>query len=236
MDRQQSASCAVFTLSAFRRFLVRGSLVCLAAPFLLVLPLNFIHPPTTAFILARTAERVAGGQWPAYPRRAVRPHDLISPALHRAVLTAEDHRFFVHEGFDFAEIEKAIAERRRGGRLRGASTITQQTAKNLFLWDGRSLIRKGIEAYLTVVLEVCLTKERILDLYLNLAEWGDGVFGAEMAARHWYRKPAARLTPTEAARLAVVLPAPRRWSPHGEIARRRAEAIRARMQRVRTSP
>jgi monofunctional biosynthetic peptidoglycan transglycosylase len=113
--------------------------------------------------------------------------------------------------------------------LRGASTITQQTAKNLFLWEGRSYIRKGLEAYLTIVLEICLPKERLLDIYLNLAEWGDGVFGVEMAARTHFRKPARRLTREESARLAAVLPAPRRWSPHGVIAQRRAALILQRM-------
>jgi len=122
---------------------------------------------------------------------------------------------------------------RRGGRLRGASTVTQQVAKNLFLWEGRSFVRKGLEAYLTIVLELCLPKERILDLYLNLAEWGDGVFGAEAAARTHFRVPAARLTREQAARLAAVLPAPRRWSPQGTIAARRAVII---LERMRYAP
>jgi monofunctional biosynthetic peptidoglycan transglycosylase len=202
----------------------------IAASFLLVLPLNFVQPLSTAVILERTAYRLVHGSRPVYPRRFVVAHDRISPFMHRAVLASEDDRFFLHEGFDFEEIEKAIEKSRRGGRLRGASTITQQTAKNLFLWEGRSYVRKGLEAWFTLVLELCLSKERILDIYLNLAEWGDGIFGAEMAARTYYHKPAARLSRDEAARLAAILPAPRRWSPNGAIASRRASVILQRMQ------
>ncbi len=133
-------------------------------------------------------------------------------------------------GFDFEEIENALARAKRGRRLRGASTITQQVAKNLFLWEGRSYVRKGFEVWFTVVLELCLPKDRILDLYLNLAEWGDGVFGAEMAARTHFGKSARNLTRDEAARLAAILPSPRRWAPRGPIASRRASGILERMQ------
>lgn len=204
-------------------------IAAVVAPWFLVLPLSFAQPPTTAVMIARTVQRTLQRKWPFYPRREVVPHRLIAPILHRAVLAAEDDRFFLHYGLDFIEIENALERRRRGRRLRGASTITQQVAKNLFLWEGRSFVRKGLEAYVALVMETCLTKERILDLYLNLAEFGDGVFGAEAAARRYFRKPAARLTRDEAARLAAVLPAPRRWSPQGAVARRRAEIILQRM-------
>lgn len=212
-----------------RRFVLITMAVLAIAPIVLTLPLNFIQPPTTAVILWRTAQRLAASKRPAYPRRSVVSRSQISPHLRRAVLAAEDDRFYLHLGFDFQEIEKAIERSQRGGRLRGASTITQQVAKNLFLWEGRSFIRKGAEAYLTLVLELCLTKDRILDLYLNMAEWGDGVFGAEMAARTHYRKSARNLSRMEAARLAAVLPAPRRWPPYGSVATRRAEIILRRM-------
>ncbi len=212
-----------------RRFLLVTAGVLLVAPIVLTLPLNFIQPPTTAVMLWRTGQRLADGKRPVYPQRTVVSRSQISPHLRRAVLAAEDDRFYLHLGFDFQEIEKAIQRSQRGGRLRGASTITQQVAKNLFLWEGRSFIRKGAEAYLTLVLELCLTKERILDLYLNLAEWGDGVFGAEMAARKHYRKSARNLSRMEAARLAAILPAPRRWPPYGSVATRRAEIILGRM-------
>jgi monofunctional biosynthetic peptidoglycan transglycosylase len=201
----------------------------IVTPWFLVLPLAIVEPPTTMVMLIRTLQRAFAGQWPFYPHRDVVHSSQISPNLQRAVLAAEDDRFFLHYGLDFIEIENALERRRRGRRLRGASTITQQTAKNLFLWEGRSWVRKGVEVYFALVLETCLTKERILALYLNLAEWGDGTFGAEMAARRYFRKPAARLSRDEAARLAAILPAPRRWSPHGALARRRAAVIQQRM-------
>ena len=212
-----------------RRVLVIVVAILAIGPIVLTLPLNFIQPPTTAFMLLRFGQRLAAGKKPAYPRRDVVSRSQISPNLRRAVLAAEDDRFYLHLGFDFKEIEKAIERSQRGGRLRGASTITQQVAKNLFLWEGRSYVRKGAEAYLTMVLELCLTKDRILDIYLNLAEWGDGVFGAEMAARTHYRKSARNLSREEAARLAAILPAPRRWPPYGSVASNRVGTILNRM-------
>ena len=211
------------------RLLLVTMVVLLVAPILVTLPLNFIQPPTTAVMLVRAMQRMAAGTNPAYPRRTVVSRSQISPHLRRAVLAAEDDRFYLHYGFDFEEIENAIERAQRGGRLRGASTITQQVAKNLFLWEGRSYARKGAEAYLTLVLELCLSKDRILDLYLNMAEWGDGVFGAEMAARKHFRKSARNLSREEAARLAAILPAPRRWPAYGSVATRRAVTILDRM-------
>ena len=212
-----------------RRVLLIIVAVLAIGPIVLTIPLNVIQPPTTAVMLWRTGQRLVAGKRPVYPRRTVVSRGQISPHLRRAVLAAEDDRFYLHLGFDFKEIEKAIERSQRGGRLRGASTITQQVAKNLFLWEGRSYIRKGAEAYLTMVLELCLSKDRILDLYLNLAEWGDGVFGAEMAARTHFRKSARSLSRIEAARLAAILPAPRRWPVYGSVASRRAEIILGRM-------
>lgn len=213
-----------------RRFLMIGALALIVGPFVLVLPLNLVNPLTTTVMLRRTVQRIGEGKKPWYPRRDVVARGEISANLRRAVLASEDDRFYLHSGFDFEEIENALERARRGRRLRGASTITQQVAKNIFLWEGRSYIRKGLEAWFTVALELCLTKDRILDLYLNLAEWGDGVFGAEMAARTHFRKSAKSLTRSEAARLAAVLPAPRRWSPNGAIASRRAAGILQRMR------
>lgn len=208
-----------------RRWLLIISAVLVVAPFALVLPLNFVQPVTTMVMLRRAVHRTIAGKLPRYPRRNIVSHDEISENLRRAVLAAEDDRFYVHFGFDVEEIQDALDRARRGRRLRGASTITQQVAKNLFLWEGRSYLRKGYEAYLTLVLEICLPKERILDIYLNLAEWGDGVFGAEMAARTHFGKPARSLSPEEAARLAAVLPSPVRWSPSGAVATRRSVLI-----------
>ncbi|MEP6834848.1 MAG: monofunctional biosynthetic peptidoglycan transglycosylase, partial [Gemmatimonas sp.] len=170
------------------------------------------------------------GKRPIFPKRTVVSRDEISPSLRRAVLASEDDRFYLHYGFDLIEIDKALEKKKQGGRLRGASTLTQQVAKNIFLWDGRSFIRKGLEAYLTLWLELLLTKDRILDLYLNLAEWGDGIFGAEAAARRHFGKSALNLTREEAARLAAILPSPIRWKPNGSVASLRIPAILARMQ------
>lgn len=207
------------------RVVLRAVIVLLVLPWVLILPLNVIDPPTTAVMLRRTAQRWAADASPAYPSRDAIARARQSPYLRRAVLAAEDDRFYLHWGFDFVQINKALERRAAGGRLRGASTITQQVAKNLFLWEGRSFVRKGLEAYVTVVLEICLSKERILDIYLNLAEWGDGIFGAEEAARFHFGVSAADLGPDQAARLAAILPAPRRWRPHGEWATSRAVAI-----------
>lgn len=204
--------------------------VVLLLPVPMVLLLAVVQPPTTMIILNRAGERLIDGKRPVYPRRTVVSRSEISPNLRRAVLASEDDRFYLHFGFDLVEIDKALEKKRRGGRLRGASTLTQQVAKNIFLWEGRSYVRKGLEAYLTLWLELLLTKERILDLYLNLAEWGDGVFGAEAAARKHFGKPASKLTREEAARLAAILPSPLRWSPTGSVATLRIGAIMDRMQ------
>ena len=150
----------------------------------------------------------------------------ISPHLARAVMAAEDAKFCDHWGFDLEQIEKAIAERERG-RFRGASTITQQVAKNVFLWHGGAWARKGLEAGFAVLIEAIWSKRRTLEVYLNVAEFGAGVFGAEAAARHYWGKPAAELTLSEAARLAAVLPDPKGRNPRGGSAfmSRRAAAI-----------
>lgn len=143
-------------------------------------------------------------QWVSYHR--------ISPNLKRAVIAAEDARFLDHEGFDWEAIQKAMAKNERRGRIvAGASTISQQLAKNLFLSGSRSWLRKGQEAVITWMLEATMSKRRILELYLNFAEWGDGLFGAEAAARHHFGVPAAALTPAQGAWLAAILPSPRRY-------------------------
>jgi monofunctional biosynthetic peptidoglycan transglycosylase len=213
-----------------RRWAVIALALVVVGPFVLILPLNLVQPFTTAVMLRRFTQRMFEGKHPFYPKRDVVGHDDISANLRRAVLASEDDRFYLHHGFDFEEIGNALERAKRGRRLRGASTITQQVAKNIFLWEGRSYVRKGLEAWLTVVMELCLPKDRILDLYLNLAEWGDGVFGAEMAARTHFKKSAKSLSRDEAARLAAVLPSPIRWSPNGSVARSRAVGILSRMR------
>lgn len=219
--------------SGWRRWLRRGftaALIAALAPVPFILLFTVIDPPITAVMLGRVADRLVSGDRPIWPQRRPVSRAQISPHLRRAVLASEDDRFYLHHGIDFVEIENALERRRRGGRLRGASTLTQQVAKNLFLWNGRSFVRKGLEAYLTLWLELILSKERILDLYINLAEWGPNQFGAEAGARAHFGKSAAALTRDEAARMAAILPAPRRWSPRGSIASRRAATVLQRMQ------
>lgn len=213
----------------FFRIFVAG-VVFMLLPIPMVLTLAVIQPPTTMVILDRVFENLGNGKRPVFPKRTVVSRSEISPYLRRAVLASEDDRFYLHYGFDLVEIDKALEKKKRGGKLRGASTLTQQVAKNIFLWDGRSYVRKGLEAYLTLWLELLLTKDRILDLYLNLAEWGDNTFGAEAAARKHFGKSASKLTREEAARLAAILPSPVRWSPNGSVASLRIGSILERMQ------
>ncbi|GAB4524310.1 MAG: monofunctional biosynthetic peptidoglycan transglycosylase [Parvularculaceae bacterium] len=155
--------------------------------------------------------------------------DEISPHLIAAVIAAEDQKFCSHFGFDIDAMRKAADDALANGIRRGGSTITQQTAKNVFLWPGRNVVRKGLEAWFALLMEAMWPKERILELYLNVAEWGPGVFGAEAAARHYYGRPASRLTPTQAARLAAVLPSPKKWSanpPDPHVIQRAARIAR----------
>ena len=227
------------TPGGVRRWVRRALLLTIllvALPLPAALLLRVVQPPTTAMMLSRTVERWRAGMSPAYPVRTVVAREAIAPVLYRAVLAAEDDRFYLHHGFDFVEIEKALDARQAGRPLRGASTISQQVAKNLFLWEGRSWVRKALEAWCTLWLELLVPKERILDLYVNLAEWGEGIFGVEAAARHHFKRSASQLTTEQAARLAVILPAPRRWSPTGSTATSRAGALIPRLRYAAPRP
>ena len=203
------------------RVLMIAILALVLLPYALT-PIYAVVDPVSTAMLWR---RVSGARVERHPV----PLSRVSPALPLTVIIAEDGRFCRHHGVDLTEIREAIAEADDIDEMRGGSTITQQVAKNLFLWEGRSFVRKGAEAYVTLVLELCLTKERILDIYLNSAEWGDGVFGAEMAARVHLRQSARNMSREDAARLAAILPAPRRWRVYGSVATRRAQAILERM-------
>lgn len=207
-----------------------AALALLLAPVPVILVLAVVQPPMTSVMVQQTIGRALTGTRPLWPKHTPVARSAISGNLRRAVLASEDDRFYLHHGIDFVEMNNALERRRRGGKLRGASTLTQQVAKNLFLWNGRSFVRKGLEVYITLWLELLLSKERILDLYLNLAEWGPSIYGAEAAARAHFGKSAATLTRDEAARLAAILPSPKRWSPKGSVASRRAAGILVRMQ------
>ena len=145
-------------------------------------------------------------------RKRWQPLENISPAMVRAVIAAEDQKFLRHSGFDLQAISKAYAGNRAGKKQKGASTISQQTAKNVFLWPASSYLRKAIEVYFTLLLELLWDKERIIEVYLNVAEFGPGIYGVESAARIYYGKSARQLTAREAAMLAAILPSPRRWN------------------------
>lgn len=137
----------------------------------------------------------------------------ISKHVPQAVVAAEDQKFLTHKGFDWEAMEKAWEQNKKGKRIKGASTISQQTAKNVFLWPGRTLVRKGLEAYFTFLIELIWPKARIMEVYLNVIEMGEGIYGIEAASQHYFKKPAEKLTRNEAALIAAVLPNPRRWNP-----------------------
>jgi monofunctional biosynthetic peptidoglycan transglycosylase len=182
--------------------------IALAASILIVLLLRWVDPPTSSFMLrARAAAWRADDSTFRFQHQWV-DGSRISSHLKLAVIAAEDQRFAEHWGFDVESINQAWADRQRGKRVRGASTLSQQVAKNLFLWPGQSWIRKGIESYFTVLIEALWPKPRILEVYLNVAEFGHGVYGAEAAARRYFRKSAAKLSAPEAALMAAVLPNP----------------------------
>jgi monofunctional biosynthetic peptidoglycan transglycosylase len=193
---------------------------------------NAFNPSSTAF-MERRLELLRAKDGRARLRREWVPYGRISPHLKRAVVAAEDARFLDHEGFDWEAIQKAMAKNERQGKVvAGASTISQQLAKNLFLSGERSWLRKAEEAAITWMMERIMSKRRILELYLNVAEWGEGVFGAEAAARYHFGVSAAALGPEQAAWLAAILPSPRRYEP-GRITRysvERAATIFARME------
>jgi monofunctional biosynthetic peptidoglycan transglycosylase len=181
-----------------------------AVTLLSVLALRWVTPVTTAFIvhdylsawLDRDLHWHADYRWTPYER--------ISRHVKLAVIASEDQKFAFHPGFDFEAIDAAIRERERGKRLRGASTISQQVAKNLYLWPGQSFVRKGLEAYLTLLIELLWPKQRILEVYLNVAEFGPGIYGVGAAAARFFQTDAAHLTQSQSARLAAVLPSPKR--------------------------
>lgn len=194
-------------LSRVLRGLVRLTLAAVALSIVTVFALRWIDPPTTAFMVRD--RMMASGKGYVYRHRWV-DWRAISPHAKVAVIAAEDQTFPDHGGFDFKSINQAIAERERGRRVRGASTISQQVAKNLFLWPGQSWVRKGLEVYFTLLIETLWPKQRILEVYLNVAEFGKGVFGVGAASEIYFRKPAARLNAYDAALLAAVLPSPKR--------------------------
>ncbi len=203
------------------------AVLVLGLPLLLTLTYSLVPPPGTPLMILRLFE----GEGLTKRWRSL---EEISPNLRFAVIAGEDNHFCSHGGFDFASLREAWAERQSGGRSRGASTLSQQLAKNLFLWPGGGFLRKGVEAYFTLYLETLLSKQRILELYLNVAEWGPGVYGAQAGAQAHFGKAAADLSSREGALMAAVLPNPRRWEagrPSDYISRR-AGTLQTRVQQL----
>jgi monofunctional biosynthetic peptidoglycan transglycosylase len=175
-----------------------------------VIIFKWVPIPFTPLMVIRIIEFKSDNQDAIYSHDWV-PLEEISPNLQKAVIASEDGNFLKHSGFDFEAMQKAFKNNQKGRKLKGGSTISQQTAKNVFLWQGRSYVRKGLEAYFTVLIELIWGKERIMEVYLNSIEMGNGVYGAQEAARHWYRKEAKNLTKREAAGIAAILPNPRKY-------------------------
>jgi len=196
-----------------------------------IVALRWVDPPTTAFMLRDRVRALTGDEAGYEFRHEWVDWDRISIQAALAVVAAEDQQFPRHHGFDFEQIDRALEERERGRRVRGASTITQQVAKNLFLWPGASWFRKGLEAGITVLIELAWPKRRILEVYLNVAEFGRGTWGIQAASRHFFGKDAARLDRAEAALLAAVLPSPARYRADapGPYVRRRQAWIQRQM-------
>lgn len=207
-----------------RSWLMRAVLIVLLVPAAILFAYRSINPPITPLMLIRLAQGEGlTKDW--------QPLDHISPHLPRAVVAAEDNLFCDHFGFDVEALTRQIRKWREGGRPRGASTITMQTAKNILLWPGRDPVRKVAEAWLTPQIEFLWSKQRILEVYLNVAEFGPGIYGAEAAARAFFGTSASALSQTQAALLAAVLPNPREWSAAkpGPYVRQRARSIQRRV-------
>lgn len=216
-----------------RRILFKSLLWFMAGSALLVLVLRWVPPPGSALMVERKVQSWMDGK-PIDLQRTWRPWKELPDDLKIAVIAGEDQKFAEHWGFDVAAIRAAIEHNQEGGSVRGASTLSQQVAKNLFLWSGRSWLRKGIEVWFTGLLELLWPKQRILEVYLNTAEWGEGVFGAQAAAEHHFGTGASYLSAHQSSLLAAVLPNPREWSASRPTAyiNRRASWIRRQMRQL----
>lgn len=195
-----------------------------------VILFRFVPVPLTPLMIIRCVEQKQDGMDMRLKHDWVSLED-IDERLQLAVVCSEDQNYLKHSGFDWGAIKKAMDQNKKGKRIRGGSTITQQTAKNVFLWPGRSYLRKGLEAYFTFLIEVFWSKERIMEVYLNSIEMGDGIYGAEAAALRWFDKSSKRLSKDEAAAIAAILPNPRKYkaNPPGPYVRTRIQWIKKQM-------
>jgi monofunctional biosynthetic peptidoglycan transglycosylase len=197
-----------------KKWLIRVTFFFLGSTLFFVILYRFVPVPITPLMLIKTFEQMGEEQDWQFKKDWV-PLEKISPNFPLAVVAAEDQLFLEHNGFDLKAIEKAMEynEKKKGKKMKGASTISQQTAKNAFLWPGRSWIRKGLEVYFTFLIEIFWSKERIMEVYLNIIEMGRGIYGAEAAAQFYYNKPAEKLNGSQCAAIAAVLPNPVKWNP-----------------------
>ena len=197
------------------RILWRAALYFLLITVVPVIVFRFVPVPVTPLMLIRCAEQATGGR-PVHLQKKWRSIDHISPRLQLAVIASEDQSFLMHHGFDFKAIQDDIAYNKTHKIKRGASTISQQTAKNVFLWPSRSFVRKGFEVYFTCLIELIWSKERIMEVYLNVIEMGDGIYGAEAASQTYFKKAAIDMNASQSAALAAIIPSPLRWSVTGQ--------------------
>ena len=206
---RQMASTSFFSPHRLFRLAVAALFFWVLLSSIAVLTIRFLPPLTTAFMVERWVEALVGADEPVDIHYRWTGIDKVSPRLPISLVAAEDQKFPTHHGFDLASIRSALDDADDGERLRGASTISQQVAKNLFLWNGRSFVRKGIEAYYTVLIEAMWPKHRIIEVYLNIAEFGDGIYGVAAASKQFLGVTPAQLTARQSALLAAVLPNPR---------------------------
>ncbi len=199
------------------RFLLRVALLFLGISILLVVIFKFVPIPFTPLMAIRFVENKMDGKEVIFSHDW-EPIENISINIQKAVIASEDSNFMTHSGFDFDAIEKAMKNNEEGKKIKGGSTISQQTAKNVFLWQDRTYLRKGLEAYFTVLIELIWSKERIMEVYLNSIEMGNGVYGIQAASQHWYSKNAADLSKREAAGIAAILPNPRKFKANNSSA------------------
>jgi monofunctional biosynthetic peptidoglycan transglycosylase len=214
--------------STIKRFLFKAMLWFFGLSIFSVVVFKFVPVPFTPLMVIRYFENVADGKENHFSHDW-EPIENISMNLQKAVIASEDGTFLTHNGFDFLAMQKAYKSNERGRKIKGGSTISQQTAKNVFLWQGRSYLRKGLEAYFTVLIEMIWGKKRIMEVYLNSIEMGDGVYGAHAATQYWYRKDASSLTKMQAAGIAAILPNPRKYkatSSSSYINNRKAKIVR----------
>ena len=218
-------------LSRIWKFCLKACLWFLAISIVLVILFRWVPVYVTPLMVTRMIEQKMDGKEMKLSKKW-KPIEEISPDLQLAVVCSEDQNFLKHHGFDFGAIEKAIKHNEKSKKKRGASTISQQTAKNVFLWEGRSWVRKGFEVYFTLLIETFWSKQRIMEVYLNVIELGNGIYGAEAASQYYFNKPASKLSMQQAASLAAILPLPLKWSPVKPNARvvRRTEWIKRYMR------